>query len=166
MLFQGWWFVCHGSPEIVISQIDQPVAFLRESDSIFSGNQWRAVINFNLFQYDTVITALEANLCVVKSTSRGELRQVEEILRSLKDKLDRIRCFLSRTSRKRGLFNLGSTVLKSLFGTATVLVLEVLHATVQELNRIHDAVTNSLDRQLMYYRQLDDAVKFDHQTVV
>jgi hypothetical protein len=83
-----------------------------------------------------------------QSTTIGELCQVEEALRSLKEKLESIQKFLPRPTKKRGLFNIGGTVLKSLFGTATLLDLQSLHETIDDLHRRQDSVTHSLHHQL------------------
>jgi hypothetical protein len=66
----------------------------------------------------------------------GELRQIEEALRSLKAKLENIQRFLPRPTRKRGLLNIGGTILKSLFGTATVVDLQSVHETFRVLHPI------------------------------
>jgi hypothetical protein len=52
-----------------------------------------------------------------KATVLGmaDISQVERALRSLKEKLDNIKQFLPRSSRrKRGLFNIAGTVMKTL----------------------------------------------------
>jgi hypothetical protein len=56
--------------------------------------------------------------------------------------------------------------LKSVFGTATVLDLDALHAVIDELHKKQDVVIHSLDSQLTYFKQLDDTLKFDHQPIV
>jgi hypothetical protein len=111
--------------EIAVSQIDKPVAFLRQKDVVVSDDRWLALLSFNLTQHASVLTELEANLHTARaateqSTSIGEMRQIEEALRALTEKLAHIQRFLPRPTRKRGLLNIGGTILKSLFGTATV----------------------------------------------
>jgi hypothetical protein len=130
-----------------------------------------AIVNFDLTQYDDAIASLEENLHAAKitaeqTTSIGELRQVEMALHSIAEKLASVRRFLPRNSRKRGLFNIGGSILKSLFGTVTVLDLDGLHVTIDELHKKQDVVTHSLDRQVTYFKQLDDTVKFDHQAII
>jgi hypothetical protein len=56
---------------------------------------------------------------------------------------------------KRGLFNVGGTILIRLIGTVTVLDLNEIHATVEELHQKHDAITHSIDRHLIYFREID-----------
>ena len=105
----------------MVTNIDQPIAFLKEGSAIFSDDRWNAIINFDLTQFSSLLSRLEKDLEITRestaqSNSIGELKQVEEALQSARDKLDRIHRFLPRHSRKRGLFNLGGTILKSFFG--------------------------------------------------
>jgi hypothetical protein len=155
--------------DIRITQIDRPVAFLREGDAIFSDDHWNAVINYDVSIYDSVVSTLGENLAAKEmadqSTSNGELRQVEAALNTLREKVTGIKRFLPRSIRKRGLFNIGGTILKHLFGTVTVLDLNALHATVEELHQRQDAVTHSLDRHLTYIKQLDQSVRLDQQAI-
>jgi hypothetical protein len=64
------------------------------------------------------------------------------------------------------LFEVGGFILKSLFGTATVLDLDPLHMTIEKLHKKQNVVNHSLDRQVTYFKRLDDPVKFDHQAIL
>jgi hypothetical protein len=157
--------------EIEIRQINQPVAFLRQKDVVLSDDRWLALLSFNLTQHASVLTELEKNLHAVReaatqSTSIGETRQVEEALHALQEKLANIQRFLPRPTRKRGLLNVGGTVLKTLFGTATVVDLQSLHNTMDGLQRRQETVTHSLNRQLTYFRDLDETVGRDHKAII
>jgi hypothetical protein len=157
--------------EIVNSEINQPVAFLRQKDVVLSYDRWLALLSFNLTKYAAVLAELEMNLHTIRgatdqSTSIGETRQIEEALRSLKEKLANIQRLLPRPTRKRGSLNIGGTILKSHFGTATVVDLQSLHDTMDSLQLRQEAVTLSLDRQLTYFRDLDESVRSNHQAVI
>jgi chromosome condensin MukBEF ATPase and DNA-binding subunit MukB len=128
------------------------------------------VINYELTIYDSIVSTLCENLLAAKemddqSTSIGELRQVTTARNTLREKVTGIKRFLPRAMSKRGLFNIGGTILKHLFGTVTVLELNALHATVEELHQRQDAVTHSLDGHLTYFKQLDESVRFDQQAI-
>jgi hypothetical protein len=93
--------------EIAISQINQLVAFLRQKD-VLSDDRWLVLLSFNLTQHAAVLTELEMNLHTVRaateqSTSIGEMRQIQQALRSLQEKLENSQRFLPRPTRKRGL---------------------------------------------------------------
>jgi len=51
---------------------------------------------------------------------------------------------LPRPDRRRGLLNLGRTVLKTLFGTATLSDLNQLHGTIDELKSKEADIAHSL----------------------
>jgi hypothetical protein len=117
MLVSGVIWCCYGDPDIRVTKIDQPVAFIRETDAIFSDDRWMAVVNYNLTPYEAVVSALRENLLateklVDQSTFIGELHRVESMLHSLEEKLDNIKRFLPRNLKKRGIFDLGGTALK------------------------------------------------------
>jgi tetrahydromethanopterin S-methyltransferase subunit B len=61
--------------------------------------------------------------------------------------------------------NASGVVLKTLFGTATVMDLSELHNAVDKLSRNQDSVAHSLSQQVTYFKQLDDAVTFNQQAV-
>jgi hypothetical protein len=67
---------------------------------------------------------------VEKSTPIGELHRLEGAHYNIEEKLDNIQRFLPRNIPKRGLFNIGVTALKYLFGLATQIDLNTLHNTV------------------------------------
>jgi hypothetical protein len=68
-----------------------------------------------------------------QTTPIAELRQVETILNSLGNKLASTRRFISPPEQKRGILNIGRILLKSLFGTATVMGPNELHTAVNKL---------------------------------
>lgn len=114
-------------------------------------------MNYDLLIYYSVISTLGENLLAAKemfdqSTSIGDLSQVEEVLHISSDNITSIRRFLPRNIIKRGIFNIGGSALKYLFGNATVLDLKALHTTVEVLHKRQNAVEHSLDGQFTYFR--------------
>jgi hypothetical protein len=129
------------------------------------------VVNFNLTPYEETIGTLQSDLLVLKevaerTTSLGELRHMESALVTLENKLVSIRRFAPRTRRKHSLLNAGGLLLKSLFGTATSIDVDKPHATVNELHHKQGDITHSIDKQVTYFRHLDDTVTFDHQGIL
>jgi methyl-accepting chemotaxis protein len=57
-------------------------------------------------------------------------------------------------------------MLKALFGTATVMDLNQLHSTVDELHKRVDLITHSLNSQVTYFKELDRTVKFNAETII
>jgi hypothetical protein len=73
--------------------------------------------------------------------------------------------YLPRSIRKRALFDVGGSALKIIFGVATTFDLHSLHEAVDDLHRCQDSVAQSIDKQLTYFRQLDETVTADHSVV-
>jgi hypothetical protein len=76
-----------------------------------------------------------------------ELHRVKRVIDSLDDKLTNLKQFLPKPERKRGLINMGSSLLKVLFGTATVADLAGLHATVDKLSQNQETAVHALNDQ-------------------
>jgi hypothetical protein len=55
--------------EIVISPINQPVAFLRQKDVVLSDDRWLALLSFNLTQHADVLAELEMNSHTVRAAT-------------------------------------------------------------------------------------------------
>lgn len=103
--------------------------FLKETD-IFTNDNWRNAVDFDLSTYYNVLSALSSDLRIVELkqefTPVHELNQINELLQALESKLHSFSQFLPRLDRRRGLLNLGD-FLQILFGTATVSDIDALH---------------------------------------
>jgi len=159
-----------GAPDLNITLIKGPVAFLKEYDAVFSNDRWSVVVNYDLDQFEAAVSTVTITLREVhelskNSTSIGEFTQVEEALRSLGDHMRSIRQYLPRSLGKRGLFDVGGSALKLLFGIATNLDLSTLHETVDELHKRQDSVAHVIDSQMTYFKHLDETVASDHNIV-
>ena len=55
--------------------------------------------------------------------------------------------------------NLGSTVLKTLFGTDTVADIHLLHETIDKLKSSNTDISRSLTDQITYIKKLDATTK-------
>jgi uncharacterized protein YoxC len=95
----------------------------------------------------------------------GDLRYVESPLSSLENKLAGLKNFLHKTDKRRGLFDVGGTILKALFGVATVVDLGDLHTTIDVLQKKEDPIVHSLNQQVTYLKQLNGSVRFNYQSV-
>ena len=63
------------------------------------------------------------------------------------------------------MINAGGSILKTIFGVATVWDIGELHTTVDELHRKQDEIEHSMNRQVTYFKQLDGAVRFHNQAI-
>jgi hypothetical protein len=90
---------------------------------------------------------------------------VRTALNSLENKLGDLKQFLPKVEQRRGLINAGGSVLKALFGTATVMDLDGLHTTTDVIESKEDAIVHSLNQQVTYLKQLDGTVKFNYEAI-
>jgi mannitol-specific phosphotransferase system IIBC component len=146
--------------QLVLKLLRHSVVFVKDVDVILTIDYWRVVVNFVLTAFEVVVTTLHEDLARVKELARrmkpnGELRQVDLAMSSFEVKLANLKRYLSRADRRRGLINAGGLILKALFGTATVLDLDVLHSAVDELHRKQDIIVHSMNQQVTYFKQLD-----------
>src|SRR5215469_6351869 len=68
--------------EIVITQIEQPIFFLKEVSGVFSDDQWTAVLNYDLSQYTELLIRLKHDIDEIARTmkdniSLGELKLID-----------------------------------------------------------------------------------------
>jgi len=68
---------------------------------------------------------------------------------------------IPKFDRRRGLLNLGGTVLKTLFGTAAVADVHLLHETLDGLKSTTNDTAHSLNSQLTYVKRLDTATSIN-----
>jgi mannitol-specific phosphotransferase system IIBC component len=88
-------------------------------------------------------------------TSTAELRQIEALLLNLKSRLKSFKQILPRLDRRRGLFNLGGAILRTMFGKATGSDVTPLHTVINELQLNEKYIVHSMKNQVTYIKKLD-----------
>jgi len=78
----------------------------------------------------------------------SELNQITTLLNTLEVRLYNFQQLLPRVDRRRGITNFGGTVLKTLFGTATIADIHLLHETPDGLKSTTSDILHSLNSQL------------------
>jgi hypothetical protein len=96
-----------------------------QTDIALATHAWLIVIQDNISTYHDVISTVIENLIPVERYKQGftptsELHHNETLLQQLELKLDIFHRILPRLDRRRGLVNIESSILKSLFATATI----------------------------------------------
>ena len=81
-------------------------------------------------------------------TSISELRQTGTRLQLLESKLHDFLQILPRLDPRRGLINFGGSILRTLFGTATVSDIRQLRDTLHELQHQNSDIIHSLSNQV------------------
>jgi len=125
-----------------------------------SSDAWRVAVNLDTNVYEEAISAIRTDLRLIEErktefTPVLELKQVAPLLDALELKLHDFQQVLPRRDRRRGLLNLGGTILKSLFGTATINDLHVLRNTLDSLQTSTSDIVHSLTNQITYVKKLD-----------
>ena len=146
------------------------MVFVKHKDVVLTSDYWRIIVNFDLSVYEDATIILREDLFRAKestkrSTPIGELRQLETTLACLENKLGVLKEFLPKVDRRRVLINAGGSLLKILFGTATVMDLDGLHRIIDVMQRKEDTIVHSLDQQMDYLNQLDDTVRFNYKAI-
>jgi hypothetical protein len=127
-------------------------------------------VNFELMVYEDVTTTLREDLKQMQDAAKrsfpfGELRYVESALTTVENKLAYLKKYLPKADKRGGLIDVGGTLLKTIFGIATVADLSDLHTTVDDLHRKEDTIVHSLNQQVTYLKELDGTVRFNYQAV-
>jgi len=94
-------------------------------------------------------------------TPISELKHIDSLLNTLEQKLYDVYQILPKLDSRRGLIDFGGTILRTLFGTATLTDLHSLHKTLDELKSRESDIAHSLSRQISYIKNLDSIVKIN-----
>jgi hypothetical protein len=150
MYVAGLLLSCVGA-EVVDSPLNNSVLFVKEKDLIFTGDYWMKIVNFDLMPYEDVVSTLREDVREPKEASKrslpiGELRYGESALSAAEAKLADLKEYLLKADRRWGFLDIGGTVLKTLFGRATVADLNDLHATVNDLHKKQDTIVRATNQ--------------------
>jgi len=121
---------------------------MKERD-VLSNDQWRVAVNVNLSTYYEVLSTVKSDLLAVEQqrkelTATSELKQIELFAQILEDKFHDFYQILPRPDPRRGLLNLGGSILKTIFGTATVSDVHELHGVLHDLQNRNSDIVHSL----------------------
>ena len=135
-----------------------------------TNDAWRVAIDLDTSQYEEIISTLKGDLLLVESQKKeftpvSELHQVELLLDTLEFKLSDFYRILPKLDSRRGLINLGSTILKTLFVTATVTDINSLHEAIDKLKSNNADISHSLTDQITYIKKLDAANKINSNAI-
>jgi hypothetical protein len=150
--------------------LNHSVAFSKERDIIISSDAWRVAINLDTNTYEEAISTIRTDLRLIEGqktefTPVLELKQIASLLDALEMKLHDFQQILPRRDRRRGLINVGGTILKSLFGTATVNDLHELHNTLDILQTSTSDIVHSLTNHVTYIKKLDTMARVNANAI-
>jgi len=135
-------------------------------DVILTNDAWFVTIDLDTSQYKEIISTLKGDLLLVESQKKeftpvSELQQIELLLDTLEFKHSDFYQILPKLDSRRGLINLGGTILKTLFGTATVTYIHLLHETIDKLKLNNTDISHSSTDQITCIKKLDAANKIN-----
>ena len=91
---------------------------------------------------------------------------MEKLLNNVEAKLQDLKQVLPRLDLRRGLINLGGTVLQVLFGAATVADIEQRHQSIDELHQEQNNIAHYLNQQVTYLWHLDATTAIHQEAIV
>ena len=116
-------------------------------------------LDLNTNAYEEIISTVKGDLLLVENQKKeftpiSELKQIDSLLNTL-DQNSATYQILPKLDSRRGLIDFGGTILRTLFGTATLTDLHSLHETLDELKSrdsdiAHSLITNCLLSKFMY----------------
>ena len=156
--------------EPFVQSLNNNVIFLKETDIVVTNDVWRIAIDIDIRTYHDVISTVRQDLQLVEQskkefTSISEIRQIESLLKLLESKLSDFRQVLPRLDRRRGLVIFGGSILKTLFGTATIADISQLHDALDDLQIQNSDITHSLSNQLTYVKKLGIATDINAEAI-
>jgi len=139
------------------------VIFLKENDVIVTNDMWHVALDIGTNTYEGIISTVKDLLLVENQkkefTPISKLKQIDSLLNTLQQKLCDFYQILPKLDSRRGLIDFGGTILRTLFGTATLTELHSLHETLDELKSTDSDIAHSLLSQIGYIKNLVSTVK-------
>ena len=150
--------------ETVVQPVNQSVIILKERDVILCAGSWQIAIDVTLMPFEDALTIIKGDLLEIREhkqefTSISELSQIETLLATLESKLLAFKQILPKLDLRRGLLNIGGSLLKALFGTAVILDVTSLRDTLDELQSDQKEIVHYITNQFTYIKKLDCVIR-------
>jgi len=157
--------------EPLVQPLNSSVIFAKETDIVLTTGAWHIAITINTSTYQDVISTVREDLLLVEQhkqefTPTSELSHIETLLQQLELKLGSFHEILPRLDRRRGLFNIGGSLLKTIFGTATTFDTDQLRETFDKLQLQNSDIVHSLNNQVTLVKKLSLAAEVNADTVM
>jgi hypothetical protein len=139
---------------------------LKENDVILTNDMWHVAVDLNTNAYEEIISTIKEELLLVENQNKefmsiSELKQIDSRLNTLEQKLLYFYQILPMLDSRRGLIDFAGTILRTLFGTATLTDIHSLHETLDDLKSRDSHISHSLSSQICYIKNLDSIVKIN-----
>jgi len=146
------------------------VIFLRQGDTVLTNDAWHATAELSVSSYEEAVSIIRNDLRLMNEQKKGftsiaELRQIEVLLDTLESRIRNFHQLVPRPYNRRGMMNIGGTIFKTLFGTATTADILRLHQTIEQLETKDADIVHSLENQMTYIKSLDLSSRIEAQTI-
>jgi hypothetical protein len=157
--------------EPFVQHVNYCAVFPKDRDIVLSNDAWHVTLNLNINTYEVVLSTIKSDLNLIllhkqDFTPASELRQVETSLDNLESKLCQFKQLFPKKEPKLSLMNLGGSVLRALFGTATMADLHRLHEAMGELEDKNSEVAHYLSKQVTFIRNLNSFASLNNEALV
>ena len=157
--------------EPFVEPLNHSVLFLKGTDIILSSDAWQVALNWNISTYKDVLSSIKSDLGIIlehqeEFTPLSELRQVVTLVDNLESSLGQYKQMFPKKELKRSLLDLDGTVLRALFGTATMTDLHRPHEALGELQDKNSEVAHPLSKQVMFIRDLNTVASLNTKALV
>jgi hypothetical protein len=124
------------------------------------------IVNLEFSPYEQTIAKLRDDLLCIQKFKMPlapvhVLNHIQYVLQKLEDEIDAFREMLPRLDKRHAVLSAVGSLLKWVFGTATLLEVEELHGTVDKMHRTEGDIIHSVNHQMTYLKTLDSTVKFN-----
>jgi hypothetical protein len=150
--------------------VNDSVIFIKTANAVFTNDYWKAAISIDLSAYEEAVEILKNDLSEKRDLIRfspleEEVGRIQQALHSLDSKLSNLKLFLPTPGRRRGLLNVVGSTLQFLFGTAMDTDVSSLQNTMTEVTQKQGDIIHEINKQVTYFRSLDNLVKVDHMVL-
>jgi hypothetical protein len=147
------------------TEIHQNTIFIKQRDVILTSGAWMVIVNLDFSPYEQSIAKLRDDLLYIQKFKTPlapvhELFHTEYVLQKLEDEIHAFREMLPRLDKRCAVLSAVGSMLKWVFGTATLLDAEKLHEKVK-MHRTEGDIIHSVNHQMTYLKTPDSAVEFN-----
>jgi len=134
--------------------------YLKEREVVLSNEFWQVAIDVTLMPYEEALSVIKGDLLEIRNhrqefASESEIGLIGTLLTTLESKLQAFKQILPTLDSRRGLLNIGGSMLKTLFGTAVVSDVTSLRNIIDELQESQKDIIHSVTNQFTYIKKLD-----------
>jgi hypothetical protein len=130
---------------------------------------WTVIVNLDFSSYVQAITKLRNDFLYIQKFETSlapvhELNHKVYVIQKLEKEINYFE-ILPGPDKRRAVLSAVGSMLKWVFGTATLVDVEELHRIVNKMHRTEGNIIYSVNHQMTYVKALDSEVKFNTEPV-